>query len=503
MANTAKGIYYPGSYASVADVPRDLKEMAESVDEAIEENKYDDEQIQQLIEDLQDKNAEQDTTIQKNTESIEALKAENERLNNDINAISVTERAEGENITLNDTAEARFKKFVPRGNSWQKTRSGKNKYLADKESFTYKGLTITNNGDGTYTINGTSTGAGDWWLKEYETNAFDVLAPICELKEGESASITFEVLSGNVEIITEVNNFSIAGKLSDTNKQNIAYRSINDIMTNKKISWTYTATESTVLANAQIYLSGEGNIFTNFKFRIQVELGTTATEYEQYGAMPSPDYKSDIQNVTGNANFKITNGLEDTDTNYEEQSFTFPLQEGQKLMLNDYLANDGIHHKRKQTSINSSLGNYNSNDNWYYISNSNFTNLINTSNSLSNYFTCKPISYLTSNSNASGVFSNTGTHFVFRISGFTSAAEYRNFFAENSVIIEHDIAEEEIEAYTEEQQAVYDEIKKTAHSYGEQTHIFCTDEISLIFNVEARKDMNTLLTRIERLESEV
>ena len=36
MSNTAKGIYYPGSYASVADVPEDMKKMAESVDEAIE-----------------------------------------------------------------------------------------------------------------------------------------------------------------------------------------------------------------------------------------------------------------------------------------------------------------------------------------------------------------------------------------------------------------------------------------------------------------------------------
>lgn len=56
MANTAKGIYYPGSYASVADVPRDLKEMAESIEKVIKNEAYDETQIQQDISDLQDKN---------------------------------------------------------------------------------------------------------------------------------------------------------------------------------------------------------------------------------------------------------------------------------------------------------------------------------------------------------------------------------------------------------------------------------------------------------------
>lgn len=586
-----------GKGLSTNDFTDELKEKLESLEN------YDDAELKQ-------KNAEQDTNIQKNAESIEELKAENERLNNDINAISVTERAEGENITLNDTADgARFKEFVPRGNSWQKTRSGKNKYLADKESFTYKGLTITNNGDGTYTINGTSTGAGDWWLKEYETNAFDVLAPICELKEGESASITFEVLSGNVEIITEVNNFSIAGKLSDTNKQNIAYRSINDIMTNKKISWTYTATESTILANAQIYLSGEGNTFNNFKFRIQVELGTTATDYEEYGAMPSTQFKSDIQNVTGNANVTICNKnlfdrnfyncaiggsdgklifpdascktaiirckpntqytivknggnrflianldkkiekgkieslfnsnnsskatiitnsnakylyvyvdnsntdvelqIEENTTatdcvEHQSQSFTFPLAEGQRLMLNDYLADDGIHHKRKQivldgtegfvleTSLTNVKRFFIRGLSWSSVS----TGLCSHFNFINSYALDKEHVYVTSSG------------FLYVFADFTTADELKAYLAEQyangtPVIVEYGLAEEEIEAYTEEQQAVYDEIKKTAHSYGEQTHIFSTDETSLIFNVEARKDMNTLETRIEKLESEV
>ena len=41
---------------------------------------------------------------------------------------------------------------------------------------------------------------------------------------------------------------------------------------------------------------------------------------------------------------------------HEEQLITFPLSEGQKLMEGDYLADDGIHHKRKQIELNGTEG---------------------------------------------------------------------------------------------------------------------------------------------------
>ena len=59
------------------------------------------------------------------------------------------------------------------------------------------------------------------------------------------------------------------------------------------------------------------------------------------------------------------------------------------------------------------------------------------------------------------------------------------------VTFEYEPLEEEIEPYTEEQQAVYDEIKKTVHSYKDVTNIFSTDETSAIFNVEAKRDIQT------------
>lgn len=46
-----------------------------------------------------------------------------------------------------------------------------------------------------------------------------------------------------------------------------------------------------------------GLIFNNYN--IQIEQGTTATEYEQYGASPSPDYPSPIKNIEGKNKFNI------------------------------------------------------------------------------------------------------------------------------------------------------------------------------------------------------
>lgn len=66
MAKTAKGIYYPSDYESVADVPSDLKEMAESIEQAFENEAYDDTEIKQ-------EQITQNENIKQNTDNIELL----------------------------------------------------------------------------------------------------------------------------------------------------------------------------------------------------------------------------------------------------------------------------------------------------------------------------------------------------------------------------------------------------------------------------------------------
>ena len=47
MATTEKGIYYPNDGTQPADVLGDMKKMAESIDEAINDNTYDDTEIKE------------------------------------------------------------------------------------------------------------------------------------------------------------------------------------------------------------------------------------------------------------------------------------------------------------------------------------------------------------------------------------------------------------------------------------------------------------------------
>lgn len=60
------------------------------------------------------------------------------------------------------------------------------------------------------------------------------------------------------------------------------------------------------------------------------------------------------------------------------------------------------------------------------------------------------------------------------------------------IVVEYELAEEEIEPYTEEQQKAYSELQK-AKTYKNTTNIFSTDEISPIFKATYYKDLETVI----------
>lgn len=389
------------------------------------------------------------------------LQLECKRLREDNQAIAIIGQASGENITLNDSSDARFKKFGIGGNSWQETREGYNLLQNNLTSQTANGITLIKQEDGTIIVNGTAT-----------------------------ADSTFEVTKFN----TEVQTYTLSGTPTTAkNTYNLCFGSSAYQDIGQGISRTFT--EETKVSIYIRILSGQ--TLNNVIFKPMIIAGTEAKDYEQYGAMPSPNYKSDIQNVTGNANVKITNNLESTDENYKEQSFTFPLQEGQRLMLGDYLADDGIHHKRKQRTFDGTENWHKSpddqqtdNTNLFYLTLSD--KKLGVFNVISNMF---PSKYVVDTTNDFiGICGNALYNLIYiRINQQLTLEEFKSLLAEQyangtPVVVEYDLAEEEIEAYIPEQQTVHDEKKKTAHSYGEQTHIFSLDEISLIFNIEYLKD---------------
>lgn len=760
--NTNKVDKEEGKGLSTNDFSDEYKEKLDSLEN------YDDTEIKQDISDIQKKDEQQDTDIENLKSENTELKAENERLRKDIDNNIPTISGSGENITLNETTESRFTKFEVQGNSWQETRSGKNKLKVEDGTITVNGITATVK-DGEITLNGTAT--VDTWIS---------FAPI--LKNGTSADTSgnplFEVNSAGKYTMS-------ANEISGT-KNNQQYFNITAMKTSGQFSFNLALNNYSVTTDLsptdQIYgvwiLISKDVVLNNYKFNIQIEQGETATEYEQYGAMPSTEFISEIENVgdnvnlydtegtnfnnsgkdnfsermaigdttvgqniyndyannircrayykvltdeiisisfnnnyivtyfleantsgtiektsyskktnfvytatkdtilclifskkdntefsnsdveilkssikiekgdkattyskygQGNANitvcnknmlnlkenssvtlkgltcsidesgvvtlngkiqngyvwFKLTNELKayeseiplqnlqekigkvnnftisakknsgtssgsifpkiclfekngarlgwetienstikgtnleeytsisiyagSTETEYnnfkfkvqleegqnvteyiehQEQNFIFPLQEGQKLRLTDELADDGIHHKRKQKEFDGT-------ENW--IKNINYSTetilavqlqmsdtVVSTSNTLCNYF-----KYNSDNTTVN-TYRFAGNYLLTKldVSEFPTIEAFKTWLvekktAETPVVVEYELAEEEIEPYTEEQQAVYDEIKKTVHSYKDVTNIFSTDETSAIFNVEAKRDIQT------------
>lgn len=190
MATTPKGIYYPNDYNEIADIPEDMKKMAESIEEVFEDTDSDlsdikeEQTIQnnrlnslevdnttnksdiltnkqeinnikteqttqnnrlnnletdnttnkdnisantQEINNIKQEQTTQNTNISTNATNIESLQEENENLKKIVSQLpQVT--GQGTSITLENTIEAPFTIFDVEGNSTQETTEGKNKF---------------------------------------------------------------------------------------------------------------------------------------------------------------------------------------------------------------------------------------------------------------------------------------------------------------------------------------------------------------------------------------
>ena len=196
----------------------------------------------------------------------------------------------------------------------------------------------------------------------------------------------------------------------------------------------------------------------------------------------------------------------------EQQTAIFPLEQGQKLMLNDYLADDGIHHKRAQIELDG-------------------TEDITINHAENNVFKINNILDIGNNGSTQDVFGYYCTHFKEKTHvqvragsvGFCALGEgvnaiYLGFGVESTinsieackaylaeqkqagtpVIVEYVLAEEEIEPYTEEQQEAYNKLKALTTCAG-QTNIYSTNSPSPIFTVTGIKDVNSMLTQVNSM----
>ena len=426
-----------------------------------------------------------DTEIKEDISNLEAEQIEqNEQIDILLNALP-TETQEAENINLKGTIPVKFKEFKLSGNSKQETRSGKNIVNINSTDIININTTIEVENN-TLTVTGSSTtnfySAIPINLKPNTDYSISTLATVVE-QNGLSRSAYIRVRSDLAG--------SWIGNSIFINK---------DLTTQQNLKGTFNSGDN---ENAYLilYLSplNDGTQRSaKIEFEnLQIEEGSTATDYEPYGAMPSPEYPSPIQNVEGNVNVTVAN-KEKT----EQQVVTFPLSQGQKLYKGDYLADDGIHHVRKQVELDGT-------ENWELysdkaarISRSDVKGVPNVSHIgsiLSNFFKTEIQADLQMGvaDNGIAVRAEGNNGIVIRIAEFTTLQEYKDWLSSKKsegtpVIAEYELSEEEIEAYTEEQQEAYNQICNLK-AYEGETNIYSTNEISPIFKVTAIKDINSVI----------
>ena len=208
---------------------------------------------------------------------------------------------------------------------------------------------------------------------------------------------------------------------------------------------------------------------------------------------PFTDTTTVINNIQLELNDVKTDFIE-----HEEQLITFPLQEGQKLMQGDYLADDGIHHIKKQKEFDGTEA-YQTQaqplDNIFYtaILINDMKQLLR-DNLLSSHF--KGVLSPSNNVGISGSYLN---YLYFGIDVETigalptqTEAEKKELFKTwlaqqkttgTPVIVEYELAEEEIEPYTEEQQEAYNQLC----THREITYIQTTNKFQPNMQIEYTK----------------
>jgi len=207
------------------------------------------------------------------------LEKELKEMQEDYYQTSIRGQASGEYIHVEDSSGARCKIGIS-GNSEQETRSGKN--LFKPLNITSNGITTTYDKDGVGTIKGTST---NMWANIsanviYLYPAGNYVLSIDEPK-------TFNINLKGIYTDEEIFEFVIP---AGSKTKNVAFK--------KEVYSMYA------------FISGfAAGTTLDDTIKIQLEKGSTATDFEQYGLMPSPNYLSEIKTVGSNVN------LFDKDTN--------------------------------------------------------------------------------------------------------------------------------------------------------------------------------------------
>lgn len=206
----------------------------------------------------------EDEDLQEIHEDIIELNEDISVLRKDLNNISASVEGSGENITLNKTAEARFKKPpLPMGNSEQVSTEGYQLLdTIEKQSYTQNGITVTNNGDGSFTLNGTNTNSGH--IDLYITPNDNSQVIIKDLEDGTYLLKIYE-LNGNISF----NSTSCYVIATGRGQNNEPLNSMMEFGLHNNKKYQVKNLQGCRLTTAKFYI-GSGVTFNNYKFKIML-----------------------------------------------------------------------------------------------------------------------------------------------------------------------------------------------------------------------------------------
>ena len=202
---------------------------------------------------------------------------------------------EGTSLTLDDTRVGKIKSTL-KGNTEQTQYTGINLFNANAPSKTQVGVTVTNNGDGTFSISGTATANLSIPLTttigqpltggQPYTVAMEILS-----NGGSDGSLTVEILKNGTP---QYNFFAISPQTT----------------TGMKVQVSTPSEDATIRGIA--YYCGSGAVVNNLKIRPYLVKGSYTTStippYEPYvGGIPSPNpnYPQDIHVVSGDNKINV------------------------------------------------------------------------------------------------------------------------------------------------------------------------------------------------------
>lgn len=415
---------------------------------------------------------------------------------------------EGESITLTDSSNMNVVELSISGNSVQETREGYNRIEVNTNNYTTNGITVTNNGDGSLTLNGTNTSGTVAYIR---LNADSINV----------SKDTYFNLTKDKNYYMDLCNTTLPSGISLIVRDRATSNPYISATTSSIKTWTSNTTEQAIA-----FLKIEAGVtLNNLTIRPMIAESDVELDYEAYGAMPSPLYPSKVETVNTQVNIVVEN-----EDGTEQQTKVVDIQ--QEMLEGDYFVKeeDGwkeVHGWNKQVLNGTQNVTYfdapskeiaDSLDTTYfsvYLDKSGENDKTKKDNIKSNYFknlysADKIWGNVTSALNDSLLESIALQESLRlrikkeRLTGYTNdltntekVTLLNNYLQQqynsgNPVYAWYKLATPTKLACTEKQNKQLDDLLNTS-TYKNVTHIYSTDKVSPVIKIKYRKDIETIL----------